>query len=167
MPRSGPRTVHRYSLEFKLTAVRLSQQPGIQPSLNSSKRSARSRSSGGRISGRRRSARGSICTPDSMDWARRSTGFSIATAWGSAAHAGSTSSREWRTPPPSERSKRRDSGFRSPTRSLVWPTSATSIKCGWRARPRSTGTSRSKPAPNSISLATTFSANAEGVASRF
>ena len=30
MPRSGPRTVHRYSLEFKLTAVRLSQQPGIQ-----------------------------------------------------------------------------------------------------------------------------------------
>ena len=30
MPRSGPRTVHRYTLEFKLTAVRLSQQPGIQ-----------------------------------------------------------------------------------------------------------------------------------------
>jgi transposase len=30
MPRSGPRTVHRYSAEFKLTAVRLSQQPGIQ-----------------------------------------------------------------------------------------------------------------------------------------
>ena len=30
MPRSGPRTVHRYSDEFKLTAVRLSQQPGIQ-----------------------------------------------------------------------------------------------------------------------------------------
>ena len=30
MPRSGPRTVRRYSDEFKLTAVRLSQQPGIQ-----------------------------------------------------------------------------------------------------------------------------------------
>ena len=30
MPRSGPRTVRRYSAEFKLTAVRLSQQPGIQ-----------------------------------------------------------------------------------------------------------------------------------------
>jgi transposase-like protein len=30
MPRSGPRTVHRYTDEFKLTAVRLSQQPGIQ-----------------------------------------------------------------------------------------------------------------------------------------
>jgi transposase len=30
MPRSGPRKVHRYSKEFKLTAVRLSQQPGIQ-----------------------------------------------------------------------------------------------------------------------------------------
>jgi transposase len=30
MPRSGPRTVHRYTTEFKLTAVRLSQQPGIQ-----------------------------------------------------------------------------------------------------------------------------------------
>lgn len=30
MPRSGPRTVHRYSVEFKLIAVRLSQQPGIQ-----------------------------------------------------------------------------------------------------------------------------------------
>ncbi len=30
MPRSGPRTVRRYSEEFKLTAVRLSQQPGIQ-----------------------------------------------------------------------------------------------------------------------------------------
>ena len=30
MPRSGPRKVHRYSDEFKLTAVRLSQQPGIQ-----------------------------------------------------------------------------------------------------------------------------------------
>lgn len=27
MPKSGPRTVHRYTLEFKLTAVRLSQQP--------------------------------------------------------------------------------------------------------------------------------------------
>jgi transposase len=30
MPRSGPRAVRRYSDEFKLTAVRLSQQPGIQ-----------------------------------------------------------------------------------------------------------------------------------------
>ena len=30
MPRSGPRTVHRYTREFKLTAVRLSQQPGMQ-----------------------------------------------------------------------------------------------------------------------------------------
>lgn len=30
MPRSGPRTVPRYSPEFKLTAVRLSQQPGIE-----------------------------------------------------------------------------------------------------------------------------------------
>jgi transposase len=30
MPRSVPRTVYRYSDEFKLTAVRLSQQPGIQ-----------------------------------------------------------------------------------------------------------------------------------------
>ena len=30
MPRSGPRTVRRYSEEFKLTAVRLSEQPGIQ-----------------------------------------------------------------------------------------------------------------------------------------
>ena len=30
MPRSGPRKVHRYSDEFKLTAVRLSQQPGLQ-----------------------------------------------------------------------------------------------------------------------------------------
>jgi transposase len=30
MPRSGPRTVRRYSDEFKLAAVRLSQQPGIQ-----------------------------------------------------------------------------------------------------------------------------------------
>jgi transposase len=30
MPRSGPRTVRRYSAEFKLTAVRLSQQPGVQ-----------------------------------------------------------------------------------------------------------------------------------------
>jgi transposase len=30
MPRSGPRTVRRYSDEFKLSAVRLSQQPGIQ-----------------------------------------------------------------------------------------------------------------------------------------
>lgn len=30
MPRSGPRTVRRYSADFKLTAVRLSQQPGLQ-----------------------------------------------------------------------------------------------------------------------------------------
>ena len=30
MPRSGPRKVRRYSNEFKLTAVRLSQQPGLQ-----------------------------------------------------------------------------------------------------------------------------------------
>ncbi len=30
MPRAGPRSVRRYSDEFKLTAVRLSQQPGIQ-----------------------------------------------------------------------------------------------------------------------------------------
>jgi transposase len=30
MPRSGPRPVHRYSQEFKLTAVRLSEQPGLQ-----------------------------------------------------------------------------------------------------------------------------------------
>jgi transposase len=30
MPRAGPRKLHRYSDEFKLTAVRLSQQPGIQ-----------------------------------------------------------------------------------------------------------------------------------------
>ena len=30
MPRAGPRKVGRYSDEFKLTAVRLSQQPGIQ-----------------------------------------------------------------------------------------------------------------------------------------
>jgi transposase len=30
MPRAGPRKVHRYSDELKLTAVRLSQQPGIQ-----------------------------------------------------------------------------------------------------------------------------------------
>src|SRR5258706_6750516 len=30
MPRSGPRTVRRHSDEFKLTAVRLSQQPGMQ-----------------------------------------------------------------------------------------------------------------------------------------
>lgn len=29
MPRAGPRKVARYSDEFKLTAVRLSQQPGI------------------------------------------------------------------------------------------------------------------------------------------
>ena|SRR5690242_6078880 len=30
MPRSGPRKLHKYSDEFKLTAVRLSQQSGIQ-----------------------------------------------------------------------------------------------------------------------------------------
>src|SRR3954463_2698987 len=30
MPRSGPRKLHKYSDESKLTAVRLSQQPGIQ-----------------------------------------------------------------------------------------------------------------------------------------
>jgi transposase len=30
MPRSGPRKLYKYSDEFKLTAVRLSQQPGIQ-----------------------------------------------------------------------------------------------------------------------------------------
>ena len=30
MPRSSPRTVRRYSDEFKLAAVRLSQEPGIQ-----------------------------------------------------------------------------------------------------------------------------------------
>src|SRR5690348_8392088 len=30
MPRAGPRKVHRYTDEFKLTAVRLSQQPGLQ-----------------------------------------------------------------------------------------------------------------------------------------
>ena len=30
MPRSGPRAVRRYSDEFKLTAVHLSHQPGIQ-----------------------------------------------------------------------------------------------------------------------------------------
>jgi transposase len=30
MARPGPRTVRRYSEEFKLTAVRLSHQPGIQ-----------------------------------------------------------------------------------------------------------------------------------------
>ncbi len=30
MARAGPRKVREYSLEFKLTAVRLSQQPGIQ-----------------------------------------------------------------------------------------------------------------------------------------
>ena len=29
MPRSGPREVHRYSDEFKLAAVGLSQQPGV------------------------------------------------------------------------------------------------------------------------------------------
>jgi transposase len=30
MPRAGPRKVYRYSDEFKLTAVRLSRQPGMQ-----------------------------------------------------------------------------------------------------------------------------------------
>jgi transposase len=30
MPRAGPRKVHRYSLEFKLKAVKLSQLPGIE-----------------------------------------------------------------------------------------------------------------------------------------
>ena len=30
MPRSGPCAVRKYSDEFKLTAVRLSQQPGLQ-----------------------------------------------------------------------------------------------------------------------------------------
>jgi transposase len=30
MPRAGPRKIYRYSDEFKLTAVRLSQQPGMQ-----------------------------------------------------------------------------------------------------------------------------------------
>ena len=30
MPRAGPRKVHRYTDEFKRTAVRLSQQPGVQ-----------------------------------------------------------------------------------------------------------------------------------------
>ena len=30
MPRSGPRSVRKYSDEFKLAAVRLSQQAGIQ-----------------------------------------------------------------------------------------------------------------------------------------
>lgn len=30
MPKSGPRAVRKYSDEFKLTAVRMSQQPGIQ-----------------------------------------------------------------------------------------------------------------------------------------
>ncbi len=30
MPRTGPRKVQRYSLEFKLTAVKLSQLPGIE-----------------------------------------------------------------------------------------------------------------------------------------
>ena len=30
MPRSGPRTVRKYSDEFKLTASRWSQQPGLQ-----------------------------------------------------------------------------------------------------------------------------------------
>ena len=30
MPRSGPRAVRKYSDEFKLTAVRLSQQWGIE-----------------------------------------------------------------------------------------------------------------------------------------
>ncbi len=30
MARAGPRKVREYCLEFKVTAVRLSQQPGIQ-----------------------------------------------------------------------------------------------------------------------------------------
>ncbi len=30
MARAGPRKIREYSLEFKVTAVRLSQQPGIQ-----------------------------------------------------------------------------------------------------------------------------------------
>lgn len=30
MARAGPRTVRAYSVEFKLTAVRLSEQPGMQ-----------------------------------------------------------------------------------------------------------------------------------------
>jgi hypothetical protein len=30
MPRAGPRKIYRYSDEFKLAAVRLSQQPGMQ-----------------------------------------------------------------------------------------------------------------------------------------
>jgi transposase len=30
VPRSGPRTLYKYSDEFKLTAVRLSHQPGMQ-----------------------------------------------------------------------------------------------------------------------------------------
>ncbi len=30
MARAGPRKIREYSLEFKLTAVRLSEQPGIQ-----------------------------------------------------------------------------------------------------------------------------------------
>lgn len=30
MPRSGPHTLYKYSDEFKLTAVRLSHQPGMQ-----------------------------------------------------------------------------------------------------------------------------------------
>ena len=30
MPRAGPKKVHRYSLEFKLKAVRLSQLKGIE-----------------------------------------------------------------------------------------------------------------------------------------
>ena len=30
MPRSGPRTVHRYTLEFKIQAVKLANHPEIQ-----------------------------------------------------------------------------------------------------------------------------------------
>jgi len=30
MPRSGPRKIQEYSTEFKVTAVKLSQQPGVQ-----------------------------------------------------------------------------------------------------------------------------------------
>ncbi len=36
MARAGPRKVREYSLEFKVTAVRLSQQPGIQVQVDTS-----------------------------------------------------------------------------------------------------------------------------------
>ena len=60
MPRAGPRTVRRYSDQFKLTAVRLSEQPGIQvktvprhwPSTPSC-----SRSGGRKLGGKARKAR--------------------------------------------------------------------------------------------------------------